>query len=119
MRGPRRLSPFTGAATAFFLPGFGWIGPALMWAINQKDPDVVSHAREAFKFQFAMAATAWIVALVGAGLSCFLFGPVIWLLGILPWVGGIAYGVMAGVATNNKEHFTYPITGDPLVIRRS
>ena len=107
----------TGAAAAFFLPSFGWLGPAFIWFINQRDPDVVMHAKEAFRFQFAMAATTWLVGLVGAGLSCFLFGPVIWLFALIPWVASIACGVMAGVATNNRERFTYPLTGDPLVIR--
>lgn len=108
---------FTGALAAFFLPSFGWIGPAFIWALNQKDPEVVSHAREAFKFQFAMAAAAWVVGLVGAALSCFLFGPLIWFAALVPWLSSIVCGVIAGVSVNNRQRYAYPVTGDPYVIR--
>lgn len=107
----------SGALTSFFLPSLGWLAPAFVWAINQKDKDVVMHAKEAFRFQFTMAAIAWLIGLLGAGLSCFLFGPILWLAALIPWMTSIAGGLMAAMAVNNRERFTYPMTGDPLVIR--
>ena len=107
----------SGSIASFFLPTLGWIAPAFVWAINQKDKDVVMHAKEAFRFQFTMAAIAWLVGLLGAGLSCFLFGPVLWVISGIAWLTSIAGGVMAAMAVNNREKFTYPVSGDPLVIR--
>ena len=107
----------TGSVAAFFFPSFGWIGPAFIWLINQKDQAVVTHAKEAFRFQLTMAVIAWVIGLVGAGLSCFLFGPIIWLLALIPWLTSVIGGVMAGVAVNNKDAYTYPVSGNPLVIR--
>ena len=108
---------FSGAILSFFMPSFGWLAPGFVWMVNQKDRDVVMHAKEAFRFQLSMAAIAWLIGLVGAGLSCFLFGPVIWLAALIPWLTSMVGGVMAGIAVNNREKFTYPVVGDPLVIR--
>lgn len=104
----------TGSVAAFFLPGFGWIGPALIWLLNQGDRDVVHHAREAFRFQLTMGGIAWLIGLVGAGLSCFLFGPVLWIAALVPWAAAVACGVMAGLATSNRDRYAYPLTGGEL-----
>ncbi len=104
---------FTGALAAFLLPGLGWIGPGLVWLVGRDNRHVARHAREAFRFQLAMAAIAWAIGLLGAGLSCFLFGPVIWLAALVPWLAAVLFGVTAGVATLQGEPFAYPLTGDP------
>lgn len=104
----------TGSLAAFFLPGFGWIGPAFVWFLNQRDRDVVHHAREAFRFQLTMGGIAWLIGLIGMSLSCFLFGPVLWIAALVPWGAAIACGIMAALATNGRDRYAYPLTGNPL-----
>jgi len=79
--------------------------------------DLIRHAREAFKFQLTMAIATWLIGAIGVGLSCFLFGPVIWLAALIPWLASVAFGVLAGVSVNNRQDFAYPVTGEALVVR--
>jgi uncharacterized Tic20 family protein len=106
------LAHLSGGVIMFFPPFLGFIGPGLVWLINQDKPNVVAHARDAFKFQIAMTAAMWLIGVAGASLSCFLVGPFIWLLGLIPWIAGIGVPLTAAHRVNNGERFEYPITGD-------
>ena len=105
---------FSGAISSFFLPSLGWIGPGLVWLLSRDKPTVMNHAREAFQFQILMAICTWLIGLIGAGLSCFLFGPMFWFLGLIPWLASIGYGVAAGLAATRGESVDYPLGGTRL-----
>jgi uncharacterized Tic20 family protein len=100
-----------GGLLMFLTPSFGFLGPGLVWLINQDKPDVVGHARDAFKFQVAMTASLWLCGLLGAATSCILIGPIFWLFGFLPWLAGIFAPLRAAHRVNNGERYGYPITG--------
>jgi uncharacterized Tic20 family protein len=108
------VAHFGGAGSAFLLPSFGWIVPGLVYLTNKTDPKVAKHASEAFQFQLAMACTAWAIGLAGAVLSCFLFGPLLWLAALIPWLASVGFGVLGGVAASSGDRWAYPLLGDEL-----
>jgi len=105
------LAHLSGGIIMFLGPSFGFVGPGLVWLIHQDNPNVVGHARDAFKFQVAMTAAIWLCGLLGAATSCFLIGPIFWLIGFIPWLLGVGAPVLAAHRVNNGERYGYPITG--------
>ncbi len=106
------LAHLSGGVLMFFAPSFGFIGPGLVWLLNKDKHDVVAHARDAFRFQVAMTAAIWLCGMAGTGLSCFLIGPIFYLVGLLPWFAGILMPIQAAHKVNNGEGFGYPLTGN-------
>ena len=90
------------------LPTLGFIGPALIWVLQYDNPTVVRHARQALVFQLAMMAGAWLIATI-AGMSCLFWWAGV--LGVVPWVMGLVFPVVAAARVQSDEHWSYPITG--------
>jgi len=105
------LAHLSGGIIMFFGPSLGFLGPGIVWLINQDKPEVVANARDAFKFQITMTAAIWLLAMAGSALSCFLVGPLFWLAGFIPWLAGIIVPMQAAHKVNNGDSFGYPITG--------
>ena len=108
------LAHLSGGVLMFFAPSLGFIAPAVIGLISQDKPEVVAHARQAFRFQIAMTATIWLLGMAGTMMSCFMVGPLFWLLGFIPWIAGVLLPMTAAHRVNNGDDFNYPITGNEL-----
>jgi uncharacterized Tic20 family protein len=99
------VAHFGGAAGAFLgLGSGGWIAPLIaLVAKGNESPTVRAHAVAALNFQILCT----IVSIVGWITVCIVIGfiPV-----AAATIGGIIFGVLAGIKANEGQFYKYPIT---------
>ena len=99
------VAHFGGAAGALVgAGGGGWIAPLIALVTKgNESPTVRAHAVAALNFQILCS----IVAVVGWILTCIVIG----IIGVAAAViGGVVFGVIAGLQANEGKLYKYPIT---------
>ena len=98
------------SALAGLLVPFGSVlGPLIIWQIKKNEiPSVDQHGRAALNFQLTV-----LIAVIGSFILAFVLSffcigyllfPVVFLIGI----GGIVFGVIAGIKANDGVDYQYP-----------
>lgn len=87
----------------FLFPGFGWIGPLVMYLIAKpEDTYAKHHAAESLNFQLTMTI-AYVVSFV---LMFVLIG---FLTGLVVWILSLVFPIIAAVAASRGEWYRYPL----------
>jgi uncharacterized Tic20 family protein len=99
------VAHFGGAAGAFLGAGTGgWIAPLIaLVSKGNESPTVRAHAVAALNFQILCT----IVAVVGWATVCIVIG---FVPALAAMIGGIVFGVLAGMKANEGQFYKYPIT---------
>ncbi len=105
------MAHLAAAGCEFFIPLFGFIGPAIVWALRRDDRDVVWHARQALFFQLGTSLVCWSLAAVGAVFSCAGVGWLFWLMALPPALGAVVIPLLAAARVSNGDDWSYPVTG--------
>ncbi|WP_067974260.1 DUF4870 domain-containing protein [Nocardiopsis trehalosi] len=82
----------------------GFILPLILYLVKKDDsPYVRYHAAQALNFQIMMV----IGYVIAGALTLIIIGYLLWLV---LWVGGLVFGILAGMAANRGEWYKYPVT---------
>lgn len=83
---------------------FGWLAPLITYLVlKDRGAFVRAHTATALNFQL----TLLIAYVVGAVLSLVIIG---YLILLAAWVLSIIFGIMAAIAANKGEFYTYPMS---------
>jgi uncharacterized Tic20 family protein len=84
---------------------FNWLAPLITYLVlKDRGAFVRAHTATALNFQLTLLiayAAAFVLTLISFGILGFVF--------LVPWVLSIIFGIMAAIAANKGEFYTYPM----------
>jgi uncharacterized Tic20 family protein len=84
---------------------FNWLAPLITYLVlKDRGAFVRAHTATALNFQLTLLiayAAAFVLTLISFGILGFVF--------LVPWVLAIVFGIMAAIAANKGEFYTYPM----------
>jgi uncharacterized Tic20 family protein len=84
---------------------FNWLAPLITYLVlKDRGAFVRAHTATALNFQLTLLiayAAAFVLTLISFGILGFVF--------LVPWVLSIVFGIMAAIAANKGEFYTYPM----------
>jgi uncharacterized Tic20 family protein len=95
---------------------FPVVAPIVVYAVaKEKPPFLLFHVHQSLLFQAACSALQIVITTTGALSSFFCVGWMLFLLGLVPWLGASIYAFVVGLWARNGEWRGYPFLTDKLL----
>lgn len=92
------------------------LAPVAVYAISkERSPFVVFHVHQSLLFQAACSAAQILITAAGTLSSLFCIGWALYLLGLVPWLGGAAYAFVVSLWAHRGEWRGYAVITDKLL----
>jgi len=97
------------ALAGFVIPFGNVLGPLLVWQIKKNEfPSVVEHGKAALNFQLTVLIVLLPITVLMLLLIAFCIGFLLIPVGVIIWLAGLVFAVIAGIKANNGEAYRYP-----------